>query len=60
MTDDLDTKRKAAAAWFETLRDRICTTFEGLEDDHSGMNSDRPPNSGDVYGWSSPLSYSAW
>ena len=40
MTDDLDTKRKAAAAWFETLRDRICATFESLEDDHSGMNSD--------------------
>ncbi len=54
MTDDLDTKRKAAAAWFETLRDRICATFESLEDDHSGMNSDRPAGRFSRKSWERP------
>lgn len=54
MTDDLDTKRKAAAAWFETLRDRICATFESLEDYHSGMNSDRPAGRFSRKSWERP------
>ncbi|ALL12184.1 oxygen-dependent coproporphyrinogen oxidase [Caulobacter henricii] len=35
MTDvsDLDDKKARARAWFETLRDQICTEFERLEDE---------------------------
>ena len=35
MTDasDLDQKKTRARAWFETLRDQICTEFERLEDE---------------------------
>ena len=32
MTDDVDDRRKRARAWFESLRDRLCTAFEALED----------------------------
>ena len=38
MTDDLEKKRQTAAAWFETLRNRICAAFEKIEDDHEGPN----------------------
>ena len=30
---DLAAKKQAARTWFETLRDRICTAFETVEDD---------------------------
>tara|TARA_R110000868_G_scaffold53744_1_gene168477 strand:+ start:2988 stop:3887 length:900 start_codon:yes stop_codon:yes gene_type:complete len=32
-TSDLDARRAAARAWFESLRDKICSTFEQLEDE---------------------------
>ncbi len=38
MTDDLEKKRQTAAAWFETLRNRICAAFEKIEDDYEGPN----------------------
>jgi coproporphyrinogen III oxidase len=31
-----DDRRKRAVAWFEDLRDRICTAFEALEDEYAG------------------------
>ena len=35
MTDVFDTRKPRASAWFRSLRDRIVTAFEGLEDTHS-------------------------
>jgi len=34
--------RSEAEAWFQSLRDRICTAFEALEDDQTGPLADRP------------------
>jgi coproporphyrinogen III oxidase len=40
---DLIHERKAqAAAWFRTLRDRICAEFEKIEDELTGTFSDHP------------------
>lgn len=40
MTDD---RKARARAWFEQLRDRICSAFETLEDELAGPMSDNPP-----------------
>ena len=34
MTDVFETRKPRASAWFRSLRDRIVTAFEGLEDSH--------------------------
>ena len=36
MTTTLDAQQQAAETWFQSLRDRICAAFEGLEDDLGG------------------------
>jgi len=54
MTDDLDSRRKTAAAWFETLRDRICTVFEQIEDDHAGQNKDQAAGRFERKTWERP------
>ena len=33
---DIETKKETARAWFETLRDQLCSTFEQIEDQHDG------------------------
>ncbi|MGD9744065.1 MAG: oxygen-dependent coproporphyrinogen oxidase [Dongiaceae bacterium] len=38
-----DAQRGRAAAWFETLRDRICAAFERIEDELAGTHAELPP-----------------
>jgi coproporphyrinogen III oxidase len=58
-TPDPTASRKAeAAAWFATLRDRICAAFEAIEDDHAGPPgsplADRPPGRFERKPWDRP------
>jgi len=39
---DIDTKKEMAAAWFRSLRDRICAEFEAIEAEVTGPLADRP------------------
>ncbi|MGF1544608.1 MAG: oxygen-dependent coproporphyrinogen oxidase [Parvularculaceae bacterium] len=42
-SDDLTTRKDAAKAWFEELRDRLCAAFEKLEDAAGTPYGDAPP-----------------
>ncbi|MEZ0226965.1 MAG: oxygen-dependent coproporphyrinogen oxidase [Alphaproteobacteria bacterium] len=37
-----DTRKETAAAWFASLRDQICATFEKIEDELTGTHHDLP------------------
>ena len=39
MTEQFDTRKAQASAWFRKLRDDIVAAFEGLEDSHAGGNA---------------------
>jgi coproporphyrinogen III oxidase len=44
MTEEFDTEKARASAWFRELRDQIVASFEGLEDSHDkGTLSDAAP-----------------
>lgn len=51
---DISERQKRASAWFKTLRDRICTAFEQLEDEHTGMLGDRPAGRFERKSWDRP------
>ena len=36
-------ERDAACGWFRSLRDRITTVFESIEDAYDGPGDDHPP-----------------
>ncbi len=39
---DIDAKKATASNWFRQLRDRLCTEFEGLENEVVGPRADSP------------------
>jgi coproporphyrinogen III oxidase len=48
-------QRKAAAeAWFGELRDRICSAFEAVEDDHAGAGAELPAGRFERTAWDRP------
>ncbi len=38
-----DAEKQRAESWFRELRDRICATFEAIEDELTGPHADLPP-----------------
>ncbi|MGF6233370.1 coproporphyrinogen III oxidase [Inquilinus ginsengisoli] len=53
-SDLVESRKAEAAAWFATLRDRICAAFEAIEDDYAGPFSDRPPGRFERRAWDRP------
>ena len=47
-------RKQRAGAWFETLRGRICTAFEALEDEYAGPLTGRPAGRFERKPWQRP------
>ncbi len=48
---DIEDKKKVVEAWFQTLRDQICTKFESLEEELTGTFSDHAPGKFEATKW---------
>jgi len=53
MTDNTAAKT-ATRAWFENLRDRLCTEFETIETELTGTHADLPPGRFERKAWQRP------
>ncbi len=51
LPDDIEDRKQRAAAWFAQIRDRICETFEQLEDELEGPLSSRAPGRFEPKAW---------
>jgi len=47
-------RQQTARAWFEALRDEICSAFEAIERDYDGPLRDRAPGSFEQTSWTRP------
>jgi coproporphyrinogen III oxidase len=47
--------KESARAWFESLRDRLCTKFEAIEEAQSGPCADRPAGHFARTSWQRPI-----
>ena len=47
-------QKQAAASWFASLRDQICSAFESIEDDLAGTMADRAPGRFERSTWTRP------
>ncbi|MET3598781.1 oxygen-dependent coproporphyrinogen oxidase [Martelella mangrovi] len=51
LPDDIETRKSTARAWFESLRDTICSGFETLEKELTGPLSDLEPGRFEPKDW---------
>jgi coproporphyrinogen III oxidase len=52
--DTVEEQKARATAWFESLRDQICTAFEAIEDELTGTFADRPAGRFEQTSWQRP------